>query len=116
MNGKLETISERIAALLLSSSPSSRKCGQSLRMGIYVVRETSWIFLYALVTLHIGYMVIVYVVKSHILLILSWSKQGSVFIRLIEFMVYRIYGLFWLDKTVDHISDMQCTLVIPGYG
>ena len=45
---------------------------------------------------------------------LSWSKHGSVFIRLIEFMVYHIYGLFWLDKTVDHISDMQCTLVIPG--
>ena len=42
MNGKLETISERIAALLLSSSPSSRKCGQSLRMGI---RETSGIFI-----------------------------------------------------------------------
>ena len=34
---------------------------------------------------------------------------GSLLIRLIGYMVYRIYGQFWLDKTLDHISGMQCT-------
>ena len=27
----------------------------------------------------------------------------------IGYKVYRIYGQFWLDKTVDHVSNMQCT-------
>ena len=30
----------------------------------------------------------------------------------IGYMVYRLYGQFWLDKTVDHISDMHCNKVV----
>ena len=64
-------------------------------------------------TLHIGYMV-----KLHIWSILSRSKVGSSLIKLIGYMVYGLYGLFWMDKTVDHgvgfswgrISDMQCNI------
>ena len=48
-------------------------------------------------TLHIGYMV-----KLHIWSILSRSKVGSSLIKLIGYMVYGLYGLFWMDKTVDH--------------
>ena len=39
----------------------------------------------------------------------SLGPKRCRFIRLIGYMVNRLCGLFWLDKTVDHISDMQCT-------
>ena len=43
-------------------------------------------------------------------------KWGPLLIRLVRYMVYRLYGPFWLDNTMDHISDMQCTeFPIPSF-
>ena len=36
------------------------------------------------------------------------GKWGPLLIRLVGNMFKHVCGQFWLDKTVDHISDMQC--------
>ena len=34
---------------------------------------------------------------------------GAPKIKVLGYMVNRLYGRFFLDKTVDHISDLHCT-------
>lgn len=41
----------------------------------------------------------------------SNGQKWVFYLRLIRYMVNRLSGQFWLDKTLDHISDMQCTNV-----
>ena len=58
--------------------------------------------------LHIKYMIIGYMVKLVIWSKLLWSYLGSYIIKVFGYMVNLLFGQFLLDKTVDHISDMQC--------
>ena len=37
-------------------------------------------------------------------------KWGPLLITFIRYTVSRFYGQFWLGKTVDHLTDIQCIL------